>query len=44
MSEQVAVLLIVAFVFVWALREDWELTYMVFGLVLLLGSCRVLGI
>lgn len=37
-------LALVAAVFVYGLRKDWEGVYMVFGIVFLLGSCQMIGV
>lgn len=37
-------LAIVAVVFIHACRKEWEGVVIVFGLVLLLGSCQIIGI
>lgn len=41
---KLVVLVIVAAVFIQACRKEWEGVVIVFGLVLLLGSCSMLGI
>lgn len=37
-------LAVVAGVFVYGLVKDWEGVWMVFGAILMLGSCRMLGV
>lgn len=41
---QVGALVVVATVFIIGLWKDWDGVYLVFGLVLLLGSCQMLGV
>jgi hypothetical protein len=41
---KVAVLAIVAVVFLYGLKKDWEGVFLIFGLILMLGSCKMLGI
>lgn len=38
------VLMMIAGIFVYALKKDWEGVVLIFGAVLLLGSCHMLGI
>lgn len=37
-------LAIVAGVFVYGLKKDWDGVYIVFGAILMLGSCQMLGV
>ncbi len=41
---KLGVLTIVAGIFVYALKKEWDGVYLVFGIVLLLGSCQMLGV
>ncbi len=41
---QFGTLALLACVFVYSLHRRWDGVYMVFGIVLLLGSCQMLGV
>lgn len=41
---KLGVLIVVALIFWEALKKEWEGVYLVFGLILLLGSCQMLGV
>lgn len=43
-ASQIGALAIVATVFIVAMVKDWETPAFVFGFVLLLGSCQILGV
>lgn len=37
-------LAIVAVVFLYGLKKDWDGVYLIFGIILMMGSCSMLGV